>query len=286
LKCFSQRKGLKKGRVKIQVGSVDETLRNLLWNLLKIFYLDEMRIYTLINEIPHLHETFFKIWHFYFKKPLDEMPKLCDDLYKWIRQYFFQCEWYEVYDFLELMVNFFPAKELNEKFKKQCNSVLESELSAYRFVGNQITQITSEEEISEVEEALESPFKTVDAHLENALKLMSNRKSPDYRNSIKESISAVEAICRIIVKDENATLGQALDRIEKEGKIELHKALKNAFDHLYGYTSSAEGIRHALLDEKITLSFEDAKFMLVSCSAFINYLISKTSKAELEINSK
>jgi len=159
-----------------------------------------------------------------------------------------------------------------------CNVVLESELSAYRFVGGLITQVTSEEEISEMEEALETPFKTVNAHIETALKLMSDKKTPDYRNSIKESISAVEAICRLVTKNKNATLGNALDIIEKKGKISLHGALKRAFDSLYGYTSSAEGIRHAFSDEKVNVSFEDAKFMLVSCSAFVNYIVSKASK--------
>jgi len=58
--------------------------------------------------------------------------------------------------------------------------------------------------------------------------------------------------------------------------------LKKGFSNLYGYTSSAEGIRHALLEEA-KLNFEDAKFMLVSCSAFVNYLIAKTSKAGIKI---
>jgi hypothetical protein len=47
---------------------------------------------------------------------------------------------------------------------------------------------------------------------------------------------------------------------------------------MYGYTSDAEGIRHALMDEP-TLESEDAKFMLVSCSAFVNYLRSKAARA-------
>lgn len=58
----------------------------------------------------------------------------------------------------------------------------------------------------------------------------------------------------------------------------MHPALKGSFEKLYGYTSDAEGIRHALLDEP-NLDFEDAKFMLVSCSAFVNYLKAKAAKA-------
>jgi len=40
------------------------------------------------------------------------------------------------------------------------------------------------------------------------------------------------------------------------------------------------GIRHALVDGS-NYDSEDAKFMLISCSAFINYLVVKASKAGL-----
>jgi hypothetical protein len=53
-----------------------------------------------------------------------------------------------------------------------------------------------------------------------------------------------------------------------------------AFIGLCGYTSDAGSIHHALLD-KLGLSFEDAKFALVSCSVFIN--IAKASKAGVEM---
>lgn len=283
MKLFSERKGFKKVRTEIQVNYIDDALRNRLWNLLKIFYWNQMELLPrqFIYEDKVMEVLFIRMWHNYFKEPLDTMPKLWEDLYKKIRQYFFTCPWYEVYDFLEFIVQNFPDKSVNEEFKEACNIVLEEELSGYRFVGNQITEITAKEEISEIEEALESPIQPARVHIENALKLMSDRKAPDYRNSMKESISAVEAICRVITKDEKATLGKALDTIERQGKIEIHPALKKAFDSLYGYTSSAEGIRHALLDEKVSVGFEDAKFMLVSCSVFVNYLVSKALKAKI-----
>jgi hypothetical protein len=141
---------------------------------------------------------------------------------------------FEVYDFIEFIANNYPNENTNNEFTKACNSVLEAELSAYRFVGNQIIQITSEEEISEIEEALETPLKPVKAHLKKSLELLSDRKSPDYRNSIKESASAVEAICRLITKDKKTTLGQALKEVET--KVGLHGALKNAFSNLYADT--------------------------------------------------
>jgi len=272
MKKFSERYGFSKPREEIQLESIDDALRNRLWNLLISYYWQRATKSTLLyaDISKEMWSFLVGLWDEYFQKPLDTLSVRWSEAFKEIRGYFFNCEWYEVYNFLQYIANNYPVKALNEEFMEACNVVLEQELSAYRFVGGQITRITAEEEISEVEEALESPVEGVRVHLTTALKLMSDRRSPDYRNSIKESISAVESLCKIIAKDEKATLGRALDIIEK--KIGLHKALKKAFDSLYGYTSSAEGIRHALLEEP-SLTFEDAKFMLVSCSAFINYLI-------------
>lgn len=75
--------------------------------------------------------------------------------------------------------------------------------------------------------------------------------------------------------DPKASLGVALNKIEKTH--ELHPAFKKALSNLYGYTSDADGIRHALLDES-NISYSDAKYMLVSCSAFINYVLGKMSE--------
>lgn len=154
------------------------------------------------------------------------------------------------------------------------NSLTEGN-SAYRIISEKVTEITSEQEIQSIEEAVNNtnPYSGVQQHLKQALQLMSDRKNPDYRNSIKESISAVESICKIVTQDEKATLGTALKIIED--KFGLHQALKKSLSQLYGYTSDADGIRHAMLEES-NLSYIDAKFMLVACTNFINYLIDKT----------
>ncbi len=138
---------------------------------------------------------------------------------KEIRDYFFECPWHEVYDFIEYIANECPSSSNNSNtdFMNVCNKMLEREVSAYRFVEGRITQITSEVEITEIKEALDADnyFKSVTNHLGQALNLMPDRKSPDYRNSIKESILAVEAICQLITSKDKTTLGQALGEVEK-----------------------------------------------------------------------
>ena len=64
-------------------------------------------------------------------------------------------------------------------------------------------------------------------------------------------------------------LGDALKEIEK--KRSLHKALKGGFIKLYGYTNDADGIRHAMMDEP-NLTQADARYFLLSCTSFVNYL--------------
>jgi len=200
-----------------------------------------------------------------------------------VRKYFFAAKWYEVYDFVEFVVNNHPYVELNEEFVNRSNMVLEGEASAYRFVGKVITKITDETEMSEIEEVLElNPVKPVREHIRTALTLLSDRKDPDYRNSSKESISAVESMASIICGDKKATLGDAIKKIEEQGKMQWHPALKSALDKLYGYTSDEGGIRHFLKgDSKV--DFEEAKFMLVTCSAFVNYLTVEAAKAGIKL---
>ena len=75
-------------------------------------------------------------------------------------------------------------------------------------------------------------------------------------------------MCQIITQNNKATLGDALKLL----KDKIHPALKSAFEKLYGYTSDANGIRHANGLGEGNLTFEEAKYMLISCSAFVNYL--------------
>ena len=136
-----------------------------------------------------------------------------------------------------------------------------------------VLPISNEEELETVNEANKTPYSPVNEHIQKAISLLKKEPS-DYANSVKESISSVEALCQIIIGDKSATLGKAIKKLKEKGVI-IPPALEWAFDKLYGYTSSEGGIRHALSEGDTPPTFDDAKYMLVSCSAFVNYLISK-----------
>lgn len=191
-------------------------------------------------------------------------------------------EWYKKLDIIEATIKYLYAYERNpmhhpivDEFTRLLNFEFERHKFAYRVIQKEVAEITSENGIAAIETALQTTSNNIRLHLNKALELYSLRPTGDYRNAIKESISAVEAYCREKTNEE--TLGKALNKMEAQG-ITIPKMLKVAFEKLYAYTNQPDtGIRHALMDDdgKYTPSSEEALFMIVSCSSFLNYLKAK-----------
>lgn len=269
---FSQRNGYMPTEKAFQREFADTALRTKLWNLLKVTIWDNYD-----TQRAHYDETSVaindlmqRLWFHFFNRDLDAMPGFYGEYgrqgtYEILKEHFMRCEWFELYDLLEEIARD-RSDLLPEEARRWVNKTLEHHNAAYRFVGDEIAEITDQNEIEAIESAMTQASSPVRAHLDMALKMLSNKEAPDYRNSIKESISAVEAECRILSGNQSATLNDALKRVQN-----LHPAMSRAFGQLYGYTSDASGIRHALTDEP-TITYADAKFMLVTCAAFVSYL--------------
>jgi hypothetical protein len=195
-----------------------------------------------------------------------------------------RAQWYEVYDLLEFVVarseGGGKASRTKAGLTHEANALLERELSAFRFVQRHLVRLSNRSEIESIEEAVSRSARTglagVQTHLDAALALLGQKPTPDYRNAIKEAISAVESAVKCIAGSTGGGLDSALRRIDKH--IPVHGALKAGFLSLYGFTSDEDGIRHAILDES-NVGYDEAKFMLVACSAFVNFLISKAEAA-------
>lgn len=262
---------------------MDDDLRNGLWNA---FYRVFIRPHE-VDDCMYLLENFLMaLWDELLKLPLDRMPSLqlvCAET----RNYFFgSWKWYQVYDFLEYVAQTgcSPDSGAFREFTMLCNEVLRREVAGYRFIGDKIAPIIDETALNEIADATNhakiAGIKGAGHHLEAAVAMLADRQNPDYRNSIKESISAVESICCVISGCPKAPLGQSIKEVQR--RVNLHSALEKGFLCIYGYTSDEGGIRHAILDET-NVDFEDAKYMLVACSAFVNYLIVKAEKAGIQL---
>ncbi|TXI97768.1 MAG: hypothetical protein E6Q32_11315 [Neisseriales bacterium] len=264
---FSERMGFVKVSDVFQVNSMSQELRNRIYNFIDNSFFESKReiIYR------ELHCEFFKLkqgkFTYYSNISTRGSFEDCFD----------KSNWYTIYDLLEFIIQMYSkyndftqyVSYTKDQFVISINKTLEEERSGYRVIDDLVTPIIDNNEIESIEEAINQQDNT-SIHLRTALQHLSNKHKPDYRNSIKESISAVEAMLRNITGDSN--FGNAIKNIKT--KIELPNSLKDGFEKLYGYTNGKQGIRHALMDET-ELKLEDAKFMLVSCSAFINYLKAK-----------
>lgn len=259
---FSERNGLLPALKQLKPDAMPDPLRNSLWN-----ELDEWL------GCQHLSKVAYAFWKYFFKIPTDQIPtsQFVEVSYeparKEIRKFFLNASWHQVYSLLE----FAFSLDRSGALAKKIDFVMRREMAAYRVVNGQFVQITDNSEITELSIALGQTgvFSPISQHISTALAHLSDRLRPDYRNSVKESISAVESIARILCNKPNATLDEALKVVAKTHN--LHPAVTKGFLSLYGYTSDADGIRHSLMSET-DLTQEDAKFFLMACTSFVNYL--------------
>ncbi|MEW6012240.1 MAG: AbiJ-NTD4 domain-containing protein [Elusimicrobiota bacterium] len=262
---FSERYGYNKIDESLNYQNISPALKNRIWNL---FY----DIYSNFEYKISLNFLEF-VWEKFFKLRIDELniassySALMD-----IKKKFFNLNWYEVYDFVEFVYNETDVKKM---WEIGVNKILEEERAPYRLIKGHIAPLTNKEEINEIEKALEENDKLIQAkkHIEKALILFSDRTNPDYENSIKEAISAIETLSKKILKDEKGTLGELIK------KTDLHPALKDGINKIYGWTSDEGGLRHGNKPEQKNKYLEnESRFMLIFCSALFNYLVSKYGK--------
>lgn len=266
----------------LMLNDISENCKTRILNRFNVFFKIQLNVVSSIYILNILWDRLG------YKVDLDlyelENEDIRDLLMNQINRIWYAQQWYTYYDILEIILSFSVSdskliggneKEKISNFKNDVNKIFVEENIGNRIIDNQVVNITTEEEINEIEKAMDSIFDSVNNHLEKALSFYSDRKNPDYKNSIKESISAVESMCCIIC-GKKVELGKALGKLEKNG-IYIHGAMKNGFQALYGYASDESGIRHGGIEDK-EVTEEDAKFMLVSCSAFVNYLKVKFNK--------
>ena len=262
---FSERHGYQPDRSRLhQVGQMDGRLRNAIWNFLSEHYLGS-------GDALRPNAMLLTLWTKVAGKPADELEILP---MKRFRPWYFKASWNEVYDVLECCLQWGQQ----EQNITAANAILAREGSGYRFVAGVIMPIVNDEELAEVEAVVEhvGPFDAASEHIKQAVRLFRDRDNPDYRNAIKESISAVESAVRVASEDPKADIEKGLQ------KLAVHSQLKQAWSNLYNWTSDESGVRHAMKGTP-QVGLGEARYMIVAslaffaliCSAFINYLVER-----------
>lgn len=230
--------------------------------------------------------------------PTDEIPfhSRSDHATQRLKEWFFSAEWHAIYDLVEALPEMIaygiemPLFDVMRKYRvleasDRCrqliidyatnlDAMLEREGAPYRYRNLQLVPITNEQELSEIDEARVAPFAGARMHIQGAIEKISHRPSPDYRNCVKEAVSAVESLLQEATGLKGEKLPKLLDAFERKYSVDLHRAFKAALGSLYGWTSDDGGIRHGIFGAE-TVSRDEAQFMLIACSALVNFLVAK-----------
>ena len=201
-----------------------------------------------------------------------------------LKEWFFKTSWDRVYDFVEWLPYLLAKADpgpydrhrivaFGKEYMVAFDRALSREGSPYRLVNAQLIPITDNSELSEVEVAMNAPFAGARAHIAQAARLLSMKPEPDYRNCIKESVSAIESMLMEATGLRKGDLPVLIKSFEQTHGP-LHPAFRSAVSSLYGWTSDEKGVRHGIFGD-INVDHADARFMLVTCSAFVNFLIQR-----------
>lgn len=263
---FSERKGIKHFSDIVQVNDLNKRTRIKLYNVINNLLSEEDRN-IVKNIVEYIYTEIFSLSN--DEIPIDEFYIDLEEVLNVIKNVLTQSEYNVIFDFIEGIINAFKDMQYYDYQKKifieDINEVLEIENVNYRIVNDIVTDIIENEEIKSIEETLQNPYEVVRKHYNKAIEKL--YKDKDCANSIKESISSVEAMCQVI-NGSKEELKKALDNLN----IEIHPAMKQAYIKLYAYTCDENGTRHANGIGEKNATFAEAKYMLISCSAFVNYL--------------
>ncbi len=262
----------------IQHDSMNTRLRNDLWNY----------FYKWFIGISDAYEEW--LWTNVFGKRITNLsphPYRVEEL----ESVFNSLSWNKVYDVFQIILTspFQRTRGLDRDSIDYCivlfNKILEQNSSAWRFHKTAIISVSDAIELEAIGDDVEATntvgLKTVRDHLNSAIAHLSKKPIAEVNGVCAESLNAVEALAKLITRNNNKTLSA--------NKQSLKKTLPNANElmidwvvNLYNRSSTDGGCRHGNTKSPV-MNTDDARFILVFCSAVVNNLVSKSIEAGIEL---
>lgn len=184
------------------------------------------------------------------------------------------CPWYRIYDIIE----YFYENLLGYKteFEKDINDYFTEKGIGWK-LSKGIIEIRGEEAFEQKNaEAVDVLYKakliTSQNEIQEALKDMSKRPTPDITGSVQHSVAALECLCREITGDKKATLGKLIN----DNPNIVPKPLDNVIKEVFGFAS--EQGRH--LREGGGPNYEEAELVVHLSASLCAYLTKKNWQIE------
>jgi len=281
--AFSKRYGYEKGAKELIYEKAPQKLRIGLLNLIQDYVRE--------NNLPDYDELYLGLTYF-FRLKREGNINHHDEIEHWILNTF---DWNEIFDLIEYLfksviyydydVNegrwrVFPeyVSEIRYSYTVEINNLLSSENIGWRLKRGKLEREGSEyldkEAIEKVKKVLKhSDFVGPNYQFLKAIDFFSKRPKPDLENCVKEAVGALEGVARILLKDKNITLGKAINKLVRTGKI--RKPFDRVFHVLYGFVSNEPGSRHGAfklskidIGETEFVLYNSATCMLFLCEKF------------------
>jgi hypothetical protein len=187
-----------------------------------------------------------------------------------------KCQYWQFYDICEVLWQGLKYKGEKDSLSDEINNLFREEHLGFELRDGKVEKIGSgfiDAQIKEARYLLKEPeFKGADEHFEKALKALNTRPKPDVENCVKDAVSAIESVGRIIVNDDKAMLSDIIKGMAKDGTIP--KPLDEVVQKIYAYRGDQPGVAHGLVGtSKVTV--DEAEFVLAMSAAVIIYLVKK-----------
>jgi hypothetical protein len=188
------------------------------------------------------------------------------------------CEWYRVYDIVEALCRHIRPQHLMP-FQDEINDYFKVNGIGWKIENGTIETRGSEvfeAAIERVEAVLDNAkLQTAKSEIKEAITDLSRRPKPDITGAIQHSLASLECVCREVVGDTKATLG---DLMKKANGI-VPPPLDQAISKVWGFTS--EQGRH--LREGGEPDYLEAELVVELSTAISTYLGKRMAGVKMDV---
>lgn len=265
---FSQRYGYVTVTEVVQTKDLNHRTRMDLWNLVIYPYVRPWQEW----DEPGLTPLGQTLWTEFLGEAIHRRSHM-SELQELIYAEVLNSPFHRVFDLLEHLAEqlfdpeYDPFSQDGEQYIDECNRIFAKHLVQFRFVNISIVPTSSNEEVRSIEQAVNRDGSPA-WHLRKALGFLSDYSRPDYENSAKESISAVEALLWDITGKK--TLGESLNTLKHDSLVP--NDIISAWEKIYKWTNVTGGVRHCAKDKLPSVDQAMAMYLLVTSSAFVNFV--------------
>ena len=149
----------------------------------------------------------------------------------------------------------------------------------YRFSGDDIVEAGTDVENEAIDEARERlladpRFADAEAKFVSALQKATSNRDTDYPEAVHLSVSALEGVARVLLRDKKITLDKALDRLRQ--RHNLNPNMTEMLKKLYHVRGNLEGAAHGAG----TSSEHVARYCIHTSAAGMLYLIGECTEPD------